>query len=1451
MSLRLSQLDANDVQVDPPPSQEPTDQPRRRRRYYGDARRNQVNLTTSKLSVNGGGKRNVQGENRIIVGKRDDGETSSELLGTRSLPESSRTHLTKASGVSMRPTIGNPSSVPNSSISKNDASTEALRSKHLTITRETNTRPSSKSRPKKRTRQQEEILPYLTAPEEGSYNECGLWVAKPSQPAAKIQQSEEKDDEEEHDPPKQLANTSTTPSAGPKPILSSSPPPTLLVTPALRFDRGPQNRLTLTRTAARQGSKAGQATPQVPLLYSDTKTLVETSPSHPDSGLLLKTTQDSMGRKHLFLSPSQDTDTSTDAEDENETLDREDTESPVRRPKTRRSRLRRPDHSPYVLNSQTDEDQHPRPSRELASQVESPTPPRHSSQAAATFNNPLTSRTWRDPFPHIPAANAQSAAPFPYRQPAGGESPYHVPGEVLVEDSDLEDEIHIRKHALPERGSSISKSGRSRRSKRKEKTYGRGRFHVYKSGIPDPLKGSGHYSYSQQSPSPSCRGAKRRGSTSLWPPSPRNPADGIDPLQSLLVRKRYSRNGPFPGAAMQQLFYSDSPPPPRKPDRHSPHIPLTKAFECAKSLSNAGTEDEYDPDQEKRRRRRRRKDFARRYLLDKGNEARLVLNPNPSCAVRLDNYIEGIQSKHLRKYSRKAQKALRPIPGYSTKFIQCIPYTEHVRRYQEKHRSSNQPTAKASICRRVNELIAAGRQSRFEMAIRKQRPYIKEMTPFMALPGLTPTRDDHQFDDPIVDEPVRSPTRSRRTRNRIPPASKILPRLPFTTKEPREPVSQQTTVKESVQTDIDERRSPTIVLGHIFHDDQSSRSNRARGPMPRPFIAQDQPEEDVQLHVDDREAPQDEDIDPQIGQFATQVIEMANDMHSNEPMVLSQSSRPNEHLEVDLRNEALGPQPHGNIDIDPNELMAAVEAALARQKVEEEHREEDSEVQLQEEHADVARDSFEDATPPRRSRSPALTPRQEEESFDLNALAQFDPSELLVLDQQLSQQEAEREDRRSSRRSATAALDNTEQAAWKSGQELAKDVSPVQTSHVSASTADTSRQSADKRPSSDLSNHNRSIVKPRNQHSRPARPKPAGAGPLQLISQAPAKCTSGATSSKHMSGIEVTPHLMDRFAPQSAAATDSSFNNNSAMFSRDRSAPSDRMRRQEEREKRIQEKRKSERQTKLPFVSVRRSPPGERSTDFRRHDEEKVPLHQRRVVVHEAQGRLLEAVPPKPPCEASPLGSSRSVAHIPLTRSATDRPPRVSVNVSAPSKINLIRNHTGVLKLSDGNLPPTAAQLEAKYGRKSFVALTTPYKNPTQPQSQNFRCQSQARPLSPTQVSNRALPTTRKSPSKSDLLEIRVDQDEVDDYEDEFASPAPSACQDIPSQILPRGVNDQKGDVETEIEYSQKQGGNPFANYPPAPAADSISNPLSKKPSAIGSCRTRDPRGGRRFGTEL
>ncbi|WVQ62315.1 uncharacterized protein L199_000454 [Kwoniella botswanensis] len=676
--------------------------------------------------------------------------------------------------------------------------------------------------------------------EDGEWNEHGFWISNPKpQPVRESladdrTETEKRKAEEEID---ELEDTQITPGNEGKvkdlPTSSPSPPPTRLRTPALQHTAinprmvdntplplpPPQSRLHRLKD------------PDISFSQNAMKDI-----SHQAKNQAQNTKEKE--KEPLFLavsiSPDSDQEPHQREEDDETEEEVEFIESPIQRPTTRRS---------HVRSSISDD--------EDSSQGKGIPPPSFLAER---------DRRKKEEEKRAQKAREKKGKIHPeanYSDTSVSES--NDRGLVLVPDSNPEGDTPARHFGIeitPFVNNSPSQSRKTRsKSSRKSKTYGKGRSHAYQHGNPLPHATSQRLTLTPP-PAPvvsSYRGAKRKGSTSIWrdsssSTSPEPDAVGgfdqghdmgydTEPPRPGKKRKRWTRNGPPPGERLLGLFGEDEDQPPRYRQKRgrTPRYPVTTVFKWPES-DEAGKEDqaEYDPDTARRRKKRRKREIEKRHRAMIRHEPRLQLTRSGSCRARIEDYVGKIG--HTLTLPKKPLHASRAVRGRSYKRMQGVPkhackpmptisYSEYVARYRKS------PNFASSASRpsggRVNELISAGRKARFESGIRKQRPITREITPKLPLVPLVPSQGDPQIEDEIVVEPSQRSFRRRGSSLGQPLVPKNVPRLKFIKNQPPSTLN-----RPQPNEDPSESTEPdgTSILSHLFTMPPSRQNPRREMP---------------------------------------------------------------------------------------------------------------------------------------------------------------------------------------------------------------------------------------------------------------------------------------------------------------------------------------------------------------------------------------------------------------------------------------------------------------------------------------------------------------------------------------------------------------------------------------------------------------------------------------------
>ncbi|KAK6905582.1 hypothetical protein I203_106412 [Kwoniella mangroviensis CBS 8507] len=677
--------------------------------------------------------------------------------------------------------------------------------------------------------------------EDGEWDEFGFWRSNPKPqpvPESLIDDPTETMKRKEEEEVDELEDTQVTPSNKGKgkdlPTSSPSPPPTKLRTPALQHTAINPRIVDDTPLPLPPPQTRLHRLKDPDFLFSQN---VRKDVSHQDKTQTKDTRE--KAKEPLFLavsiSPDSDQEPHQREEDDETEEEVELIESPIQRPFTRRSLAR--------LSISDDEDSNqgqgiPPPSflaererkkREEEKRAQKAREKKGKINLEATDSDTSVSQSDDRGLVLVPDSNPQGATPA----------------------------RHFGIEITPFVNNSPSQSRKNNsKSSRKSKTYGKGRSHAYQHGNPLPHATSQRLTLTPP-PAPvvsSYRGAKRKGSTSIW----RDSSSSTSPEPDAVVgfdqdddmgyetepprpgrkRKRWTRNGPPPDERLLGLFGEDEDEPHRcrRKRGRTPRYPVTTVFKWPNSDEDVKVEDQadYDPDTARRRKKRRKREIERRHRVMMRHEPRLQLTRSGSCRARIKDYVGKIgQTLTLPKKPLHASKAVRVrsykrmqgVPKHACKTMPTISYSEYVARYRRSPNSAS--SASRPSGGRVNELISAGRRARFEMGFRRQRPITRDITPKLPLVPLVPSQEDPQIEDEIEVEPSQRPFRRRGSSLGQPLVPKNVPRLKFTKNQPPSvsngPQS-STDPSERIGVDV------TSILGHLFTMPPSRQNPRREMP---------------------------------------------------------------------------------------------------------------------------------------------------------------------------------------------------------------------------------------------------------------------------------------------------------------------------------------------------------------------------------------------------------------------------------------------------------------------------------------------------------------------------------------------------------------------------------------------------------------------------------------------
>ncbi|WWC86127.1 uncharacterized protein L201_000998 [Kwoniella dendrophila CBS 6074] len=714
--------------------------------------------------------------------------------------------------------------------------------------------------------------------DDGEYNEHGFWIPAPKPPKAPASENHDTpvlDDVDVVSLEKEGQATPTYKSKGKGrgkqvPDSSPSPPPTKLKTPAL------------ARSVADPKITQAQETPLPPPLplpqnrgprnKKDPHFLLDRTAREDINRQLKHHAQDKVVQQEPLFLPNLSPDTVESDHppqilQNEETEEDENVESPVERPVTRRSITRE---RSYRAN--TDEDYDTEPGGGIP---------------------PPSFLVRRREMEQAKIAKKRSDKEEKHRGRHSSRTPQPASAETteLVPCSDDEAPLPTRHFGIEitpfvDNSPSPHSKRKSKPSSRKTKRYGKGRSHAYQHGY--PLLYGKEKSSTLTPPPPlaeksSYRGAKRKGSTSGWidndPSSDSNDEeDGVAALYAWdhgersrtgKKKKRWTRNGPPPDQRLLGLFGEDEDQPHRfrhkrgrTPKFRVSEVLRLNEYERGQYNEDDDDDDGFDHDAERRRKKRRKKDIVKRHHVAAKNQPKLNMTRNNSCQARVTGYLEKVgqtltlpkRPLHDSKAVRgKSYKRMQGVPLYACKPIDTISYTDYVKRYKEDPPSKSESNSSKSnpsnphreqLGRRIDELLAAGRKSRFERGIRRQRPITRDITPRLPLVTLKPSQDDPQILDAIDVEPSKPINRRRRGSSLGNPlVPKNVPRLRFTKDEPpsndgndrTETGTNTNTNSRSIESS--EPRDAASVLGHLFPI-QTSKSPKKR-EMPQAFRQND------------------------------------------------------------------------------------------------------------------------------------------------------------------------------------------------------------------------------------------------------------------------------------------------------------------------------------------------------------------------------------------------------------------------------------------------------------------------------------------------------------------------------------------------------------------------------------------------------------------------------------
>ncbi|TYJ57616.1 hypothetical protein B9479_001698 [Cryptococcus floricola] len=591
--------------------------------------------------------------------------------------------------------------------------------------------------------------PALQGPEQGGYDEHGFWKAPKSPPMPTSAQPSKHATQAED-----LGNTQSQ--GGPPPEItpfrkmrhlsvpsSSSASPT----PPLTVLRTPLNKNILNRppiSSRNNGhffSTQGYTPPSHAReeLYR-TKSMILPPPSHPDLDFFRNPRTTNTVRNPIFIStapavPIPYSQRLTERADEG-TSDSDDGEvvASVAQSDTRRPRLRLPGGETYV-SSEDEGGQEDEKILEVGERVEVS---QSSSQPADKdqVSHDTTPTTWRDPFSYIPAANTQSAAALHAHgidqsqeispetpelvQATASDCPPNPDEELGYEDSQSALSAQSAETCSDDLPLQLSRKSMAL----KNKTYGKGRSHAYKTGLSDPVRNAHRISMTPpiHAPTPQLDDLPAADSVpdSCLPPEADDDEETDDDGQEEGESELWSS---------QEVV----------PTKRGPMAPMTSRSFA--SPRKAGHEPALARGSPKKKQRLDQAD--QQSPSSRGSP--LKLSRSASCQVRLQSYVQNIRSQKASRSSirRVSVRRARALEGNTLQLFTSTPYSAYISQYRQNPGPLMFPTPSSLLSPDIH--VNPRTQYASPGKTGKGRQYARRRTP----PALYPTQGDPQWEDEI------------------------------------------------------------------------------------------------------------------------------------------------------------------------------------------------------------------------------------------------------------------------------------------------------------------------------------------------------------------------------------------------------------------------------------------------------------------------------------------------------------------------------------------------------------------------------------------------------------------------------------------------------------------------------------------------------------------------------
>ncbi|WVQ70997.1 hypothetical protein IAR50_000522 [Cryptococcus sp. DSM 104548] len=545
----------------------------------------------------------------------------------------------------------------------------------------------------------------------------------------------------------------TTPSSRNKrylSVLSSSstsptPPTTDLRTPYIKaiLDRPP----TSGRNAGHFFSTQGYTPPShAREEVFRAKSMILPPPSHPNIDFFRNPRTAQTARNPLFPLPAPAAPIPypsklTDRADKDEGVSGSDDDeggvTSMVQPGSRRSRLRLPGGKPYVSSEDEEEqdDEEIAVMRERTGATQSQSPPADKDHTAKTPS--LTQ--WRDPFSYIPAANTQSAAPLYHYDLDQDQETSSNPSDLPSSSASgcpnqpspaQEPPLESSQSTLPSQFSEscsddaplrpIKKSSAS-----KNKTYGKGRSHTYKTGLPDPVRNVHRISLTPPTHTPTPQ-------LDALPVADGVPDSCLTPVENDVgeIDEEEEEEGE------SELWSSQE----YGPIKRGSMVPITSRG--YKSPRKFHEDDEHSAIA---RGSPKKKHVSNQTAQSPLKGSPLKLSRSASCQIRLKSYVQNIRTqKSSRSGIRRlpARRTRVPATSNSQPFTPT-PFSVYISQYRQHPGPLTFPTSSNLFS--PDTYINPRTQYASPGKTGKGRQYARRRTP----PALYPTQGDPQWEDEI------------------------------------------------------------------------------------------------------------------------------------------------------------------------------------------------------------------------------------------------------------------------------------------------------------------------------------------------------------------------------------------------------------------------------------------------------------------------------------------------------------------------------------------------------------------------------------------------------------------------------------------------------------------------------------------------------------------------------